>query len=198
MTLPWEPYDRDAAALAEQYESLSFEVIHAALLGCLPASPGVVLDVGAGSGRDAAWFAGQGFEVVAVEPSAAMRAEAARRHAQPAIRWIADALPELASVSRSGMSCDFVLLAGVWMHVAPEDRPRAFAKLAALLAPGGRLAFTLRQGPTPPGRVFHPVSAEELDALALSHHLARILRADDDDALGRPGVRWSTVVFHRA
>jgi Methyltransferase domain len=50
---------------------------------------------GAGTGRDAAWLAARGYEVVAVEPSDAMRAEAVRLHPQAPIRWVADALPGL-------------------------------------------------------------------------------------------------------
>ena len=43
------------------------------------------------------------FEVVAVEPSSAMRAEGARLHSQPSIRWIGDRLPDLAQTLRLGL-----------------------------------------------------------------------------------------------
>jgi ubiquinone/menaquinone biosynthesis C-methylase UbiE len=43
------------------------------------------LDVGAGSGRDAAWLVSRGFEVWAVEPSEVMRREAQKRHAEASI-----------------------------------------------------------------------------------------------------------------
>jgi SAM-dependent methyltransferase len=58
------------------------------LLDLIPQTPGTVLDVGAGSGRDAAWFALQGHDVVAVEPSNSMRAEAQRLHVDPRVQWI--------------------------------------------------------------------------------------------------------------
>jgi DNA repair protein RadA/Sms len=77
------------------YESLAFEEAHGPILDLLPATPGRVLDVGAGSGRDAAWFAYRGHAVVAVEPSDNMRRQARERHADPRIRWIDDALPGL-------------------------------------------------------------------------------------------------------
>ena len=63
-----------------------------------------MLDVGAGTGRDAAWLARLGHEVVAVEPSAAMRAEAERRHPAARIRWIDDRLPGLAPTSTGSAS----------------------------------------------------------------------------------------------
>ena len=72
-------YDARASDLAAAYEAVDPDRLHAWLADLLPAEPGLVLDVGAGSGRDAAWFARRGHSVVAVEPSAAMRAEARAR-----------------------------------------------------------------------------------------------------------------------
>ncbi|HLO68507.1 MAG TPA: methyltransferase domain-containing protein, partial [Holophaga sp.] len=97
-------------------------------------------------------------------------------------RWVDDALPELASLA--GEAFDFILLGGVWMHVAPEDRPRALDALAALLAPGGRLALSLRHGPDPGGRGFHPVSGDEVAALAEARGLRVLRRVEEEDGLG--------------
>lgn len=97
-------YDAHAPELARQYELVSARAVHGWLLDLLPPAPALVLDVGAGSGRDAAWLAGEGHTVVAVEPSAAMRAEGERRHPAAAIRWLADALPGLAQTLRLGLA----------------------------------------------------------------------------------------------
>ena len=56
--------------LVPEYERLSFEEIRAPVLDLLPECDACILDVGAGIGRDAAWFAANGHNVVAVEPSA--------------------------------------------------------------------------------------------------------------------------------
>jgi len=80
------------------------------------------------------------------------------------------------------------------MHVAPEDRPRALDTLAALLAPGGRLALSLRHGPDPGGRGFHPVSGDEVVALATARGLEILRRVEEADGLGRAGVRWTNLV----
>jgi ubiquinone/menaquinone biosynthesis C-methylase UbiE len=50
-------YELNAKMLVDQYESLSFEDVHVGLLGLIPATGATILDVGAGSGRDASWFA---------------------------------------------------------------------------------------------------------------------------------------------
>jgi protein-L-isoaspartate O-methyltransferase len=53
---------------------------HAALLQFFPhGSDLIALDVGSGAGRDAAWLASLGYDVVAVEPAAGMRVEGQRR-----------------------------------------------------------------------------------------------------------------------
>ena len=63
--------------MSARYEETAAEDIHAWLLDLPPAIPATVLDVGAGSGRAAAWLAAKGYDVTAVEPSANMRAASA-------------------------------------------------------------------------------------------------------------------------
>lgn len=84
-----------------------------------------VLDIGAGSGRDAAWFAANDYDVVAVKPSETMLAHARRLHPSSRIHWLAGNLPDLANVRRLGISFDLILLSAVWMHIPPAARERA-------------------------------------------------------------------------
>ena len=53
-------YDANAAELVSRYEAVDPAKLNQWLLDLIPQTPGTVLDVGAGSGRDAAWFALQG------------------------------------------------------------------------------------------------------------------------------------------
>jgi SAM-dependent methyltransferase len=147
-------YNDNASQLAANYESLAAARLHAWLKDSLPAAPACVLDIGAGSGRDAAWLASLGLDVVAVEPSAAMVREAQRIHPDPAIHWVeGDALPGLERTLRRGQAFDFILLSAVWMHVPPAEQRRAFRKIVSLLKPGGRVAITLRHGLAAAGQV---------------------------------------------
>ncbi|MCX8133032.1 MAG: methyltransferase domain-containing protein [Roseococcus sp.] len=190
------PYQRGFREFTEAYEAFGFDEIHADVLPFLPARPGLVLDVGAGSGRDAAWFAERGWEVIAAEPAGRLRAEAARRHPAPTIRWVDDRLPALAAVHALGLSFDLLWLSGVWQHLHPEERPRAMRKLATLLRPGGRLMVTLRHGPAPQDRPMWPVSAHELERLGLDHGLAlRVATPPRPDRQGRTEVTWQSVVL---
>jgi len=188
-------YDARAEALAREYEALDPTAYRSTYADLLPTGPDrLALDVGAGSGRDAAWLRSLGHEVVAAEPSAGMRAAGRELHRGSGIRWIDDRLPGLEAVHALGLSFDVVLLSAVWQHVAPSDRPRAFRKLATLLKPGGLLVVTLRHGPAPPDRPMHGVSVGEVEALARAHGLAvsRVASRERDARL-RPGVSWTTV-----
>ncbi|TCZ63994.1 methyltransferase [Roseicella aquatilis] len=190
------PYHRGFREFTAAYEAFGFEQIHAGALPFIPDKPGLLLDVGAGSGRDAAWFAKRGWEVVAVEPAAALRQEAARLHPAPLIRWVDDRLPALAQLHRLGIGFDLVWLSGVWQHMPPEDRPRAMRKLATLLRPGGRMVLTLRHGPTPEDRPMWPVDASEVERLGLDHGLAlRVATERVEDRQGRRDLRWQTVIL---
>ena len=82
-------YDVHAQQLTEQYESLEAHAVHQWLMDLLPTGVNSrALDVGSGSGRDAAWLVSRDFEVWAVEPSEVMRREAQKRHAEAAITWL--------------------------------------------------------------------------------------------------------------
>jgi SAM-dependent methyltransferase len=189
-------YNQGFSEFSAAFEALGFAEIHRGAIPFLPERPGLILDVGAGSGRDAAWFAARGWDVVAVEPATSLRAEAARLHPSPGIRWIDDRLPSLSAVHRLGLCFDIIWLSGIWMHVTPEDRPRAMRKLATLLRPGGRLVMTLRHGPSPEDRPMWPVSDHEVERLGLDFGLAlRVATQATDDLGGRADVQWQTVVL---
>jgi SAM-dependent methyltransferase len=140
-----------------------------------------ILDVGAGSGRDAAWFAASGCDVVAVEPASRMLERAKELHRDAQIRWVQDKLPGLENVFRLSLSFDFILVSAVWMHIPPEDRQRAFRKLVSLLKPGGRMVISLRHGPLDEKREAHPVSVTELERLAREYAIAitRVCQSPD-------------------
>ncbi len=77
-------YDLRAGTVAAHYESVAADVVHGALLEFVPRGRDLLaLDIGVGSGRDAAWLASLGYGVVASEPVVGMRAEAQRMHPNP-------------------------------------------------------------------------------------------------------------------
>jgi SAM-dependent methyltransferase len=187
-------YDANAGSLSRRYEAVAADKVNAWLVPSLPTSPALVLDVGAGTGRDAAWLTSLGLEVIAVEPSAALLAEAQRLHPSPSIRWLSDTLPGLDKVFRLGVSFDLIVLSAVWMHVRPGDRSRAFRKLITLLKPGGCIAMTLRHGPVQPERDMYDVSQGEIEQLARAHGAFVEFAGQGKDELSRDSVSWTQLL----
>ncbi|RKP50406.1 class I SAM-dependent methyltransferase [Trinickia fusca] len=190
-------YAEHAAALAEQYEGIPFEALHRDVLHLFPTEPGMVLDIGAGSGRDAAAMARRGHRVVAIEPTEALRREGQRIHADVPIEWIDDALPALATLCASGRVFDLVLLTAVWMHLDLQERAQAMQTVANLLSAGGIVTMSLRHGPVPAGRRMYEVSADETIALGRGHGLEPVHYSERDDAQGRTDVSWSFVALRK-
>lgn len=187
-------YAKLAETLASRYETVSFTEVHPELH--LPPVPARVLDIGSGTGRDAAFLAQLGYDVTAVEPVAEMRAAARRLHKEP-ITWLTDALPLLAHVSGP---FDLILVTAVWMHLDTQERAQAMPRVAGLLAPGGRLALSLRHGPVPEGRVMHDVSAVETISLAKSAGLGLVSQTEGASVQGAnraAGVNWTRLTFRQ-
>lgn len=123
-------YSEVASRFCELSESIDFRGIHGCILHLLPDAGASVLDVGAGTGRDAAALAAMGHSVVAVEPMAEFLAEARTRHPSSKIRWLPGSLPGLHELPAEPDRFDFVLCHAVWQHLSHEERAEAMARLA--------------------------------------------------------------------
>ena len=187
-------YDRLADELTARYERLDFEEVHAGLVDELPDFHARILDVGAGTGRDAAAMAAMDHQVVAVEPSLEMRWRARKLHDDPRIRWLDDALPGLERVYRLGEKYDLILLSAVWMHVPPGQRERGIRKLTGLLRPGGKLAISVRTV-TADRRDMWEVHPAELVERARRQGLEFVRESRSSDLLERHEVAWTTLLF---
>ncbi|MFD7013685.1 class I SAM-dependent methyltransferase [Streptomyces sp. NPDC059928] len=187
-------YAEAADTLAVQYEEVAFDEVHRDVLQLIPAQPARILDVGAGTGRDAAALVARGHRVVAAEPTSELRTHGQRIHKNSAIDWVDDALPEL-SLSQHLGRFDAVFATAVWMHLNAEERRRAMARVVALLVPGGRFFVDLRHGPVPDGRRMFDVSAAETVQLGTAYGLQTLHRSECPDLRGRDSVWWSCLVF---
>jgi SAM-dependent methyltransferase len=190
-------YRRHARELAAQYTSLDPEVVHSVWKHLLPDAPGLAADIGAGSGRDACWLAGLGWDVVAVEPEAAFR-NAAIAKGHPRVSWLDDRMPGLPRLREMDTRFKLILVSAVWMHLAPPQRELAFRVLTDLLAPGGLLVISVRHEPDPgvrEARGFYEVASQELPALARRRALVLLEHQRTADALGRETVSWETLCF---
>ena len=194
-----EGYGQEADLLLKTYESIPFEKSQERVLPLLPAAPARLLDIGAGTGRDAAGFSALGYDVVAAEPTDEMREGGKRLHAGANIDWLDDGLPELAVLRGQGDRFDVVMMTAVWMHLDEAERRRGMPNVASLLRQGGVLAMTLRYGPVPAGRRMFEVSPAETIALAAESGLGLLLEEDAPTLLKRTvPVTWKFLAFRKA
>jgi SAM-dependent methyltransferase len=192
-----ENYAEEAPELLKRYESISFADAHRLVMHLIPTAPSRVLDIGSGTGRDAAGFVALGHSVVAVEPTEELRRGAVLLHPSPTIEWLDDSLPDLAVIRARGEEFDVVMLTAVWMHLDSLQRRRAMPNVAALARNGGVVIMSLRHGPVPPGRRMFEVSAEETIAMAQPLGLRCVLRQEAEPSLRQSGVTWTRLAFRK-
>jgi SAM-dependent methyltransferase len=145
-------FNDNADRLSAQYNSLDREKVHAGLISLLPASKTLrMLDIGAGSGADAAFFAALGHEVVAAEPAKKLRDLAHKTFPNKKIKWVADKLPGLKSVTAAGKKFDVIYAVGTLQYLDKKGRMKSLDKMASLLDAGGLLEI---QYPTPRSREY--------------------------------------------
>lgn len=190
-------YNQNAEELCALYDGLNFEQVHHEWLQFIP-QEGTVLDIGAGSGRDARYFASQNLSTYAVEPAKELLAKAKGNSQSYSINWFQDNLPALNTISKLEMQYDLILMSAIWMHLTPQERKASMVSIRNLLNTSGIVVITLRYGCFTDGRTASEVSIRELEELAQSNQLKLIYYTVlEDDKLGRNDVAWQTVVLRK-
>ncbi|QIG79797.1 class I SAM-dependent methyltransferase [Stakelama tenebrarum] len=199
-----EVLDGYAAAASDTliatYDALSSEEIYRHVADLFPREASRVADIGAGTGRDAAWFAARGHRVTAVEPVRELREAGRALHGSAAIDWVDDRLPHL---TRLVGFCvfDLVTLCGVWQHLPDPEQDIALAGLAAIIAPDGLLVMSLRHGPGAAGRPVFPADPDAMIAAAqaLGFQLIRRIHAPSVQPGNRVnGVHWTWLALRKS
>ena len=199
-------YAINADSLFAFYQSLDPEDVHAEWVDLLPEHTGFACDIGAGSGRDAAWLAKKGWEVTAVEPCAPLR-ELGKAHTvqftntlrphslnKGSIIWLDDLLPDLNSLRALDQTFELILISAVWMHLRPNQQERSMQVINGLLAPGGLLVISLRHGPDETKR-FHSVTAKTVIKYAQNHNLTSQRVISNVKDISRSSVHWDYLIF---
>ncbi|EHJ98688.1 MULTISPECIES: class I SAM-dependent methyltransferase [Rhizobium/Agrobacterium group] len=185
--------------LIARFDGLDCREIYAPVIDLLPVTPARVADIGSGTGRDAAWFAECGHDVLAIEPVKELREPGKRLHLSHKITWLDDCLPDLMKARRHE-PFDLVTLCGVWHHIDDEARQTAMESLSEMTAERGLLIMSLRHGPAPEGRRAFPISPAETtgNAARLGFTLIRQVEVASIQAGNRAmGVHWTWIALRK-
>jgi SAM-dependent methyltransferase len=103
---------------------------------CRGLPPGRMIDLAAGEGRNAVWFAEQGWDATAVDFSAVALAKAEDMAAERGVE-ITTIVADLLEFEPGIDAYDLVLIA--YLQIGPEERALVLERATAAVAPGGRL-----------------------------------------------------------
>lgn len=165
-------------------------------------SSGLVVDAGAGAGRDAAYLAGLGRRVLAVDASAPLLARA------PRVPGLAVAAGDVRALPLRDGCAGAVWCSAVLLHLSPGGALEALREFRRVLAPGGTARVSVKEGtgtayvPVPGaaglGRHFRFWRAGELAELAERAGLetAGAWTAEEADSSGAV-QRWAVVLARK-
>lgn len=201
MSIALAGYVEDAAMLVPYWQKINPEEVFARVADFLPARPSRILDIGAGVGQDAAWFASHGHDVLAVEPVEAFRKAGQANPSAAAVEWLDDSLPDLVALKARRETFDLVMLIAVWAHLDPEQRRAAMPNIASQAAKGGRLIMSIRNGWAPQNRPVFEDTPDETIRLAQEAGLSLVYRNVCGSVMSinrSHNVTWTWLVFERA
>lgn len=191
-----EAYEKHAREIASRDAKVASPMEKYFAIAFKPGSR--VLDVGAGSGRELVPLLRERFNAYGVEPSAGLRQIARERI--PAERVLEGSLPNLGLAPEY----DGVLCSAVLQHLPRSQLFDAVLDLRGVLRAEGRALVAIPSGPGRAldgegrdelGRLFNDVLPAELQLLFERVGFSTLARWEGDDALGRPGIAWTTFLF---
>ncbi|TMP32628.1 class I SAM-dependent methyltransferase [Pseudoalteromonas rubra] len=206
--MPMQYYEDNALQLAKVYQSYRFEMLHASWLKFvtpLMSETGLkFLDIGAGAGRDARFFAEQAenAEVVAVEPVCSLNRLGQAYTRDMPVNWYQDELPCLYKVRKNHAAFDVILVSSVFNYLQSSSGQQAMLTLRTLLNQHGLLAIKLRHCDDEEAlkvRGMQNCSVEYILDIAQKADLHCLeVTEPEEDAQGRASVTWQTLLFKPA
>ncbi len=196
-------YNEHASEVAAMYEVVDFRSLRDRFVAMLV--PGArILDVGSGSGRDAAALVAAGFDVTMVDGSAGLLREAQRLHPELSGRTHCVALP--GTLPFGDDSFDAVTAWAILMHLERDELPATFAEIARVCRPEGVFAYSVNtqrsgldeESRDDRGRRFTCTSRQEWERYHATAGFRTEMAEETEDIVGRPGIRWVTFIARRA
>lgn len=191
-------YEQNATELSAKYESVSLDSFHQALTEKF--EPGsCLLEIGCGSGRDAARAIGSGFDVAAIDASHQLLAAAKNLHPELDGRLFQLVLP--CQLPFADKTFEGFYSVACLMHLPAEDLYNVLSEIHRVVRQGGLVSLPVcrpdvgNSGLDEHGRVFNLMSIEEWQRVFAASGFNAEVSAQEPDSLGREGVSWMTITL---
>ncbi len=195
-------YEDNAKHLSQRYESAMVDNIHTLLLKTFPITFDL-LEIGCGSGRDASFMYQSGYDILALDGSVEMIAEAKRCHPELSGRMKVVRIPDQLCFEPS--SFDGVYSIATLMHLDKEEIRHTIEKIEMILKPGGKFLFSVslqrddvdEEGKDEKGRHFTTMTKLEWVKCCENYRLQLEHSEITGDGLDRSGIVWLTCVISK-
>lgn len=192
-------YEQNATELSVKYESVNLDSFHKTLTENFEVGS-CLLEIGCGSGRDAARAVGSGFDVAAIDASRQLLAAAKKLHPELDGRLFQLALPcQLPFADKT--FAGFYSVACL-MHLPSADLYNVLSEIRRVVRQGGLVSLPVcrpdidNSGLDEHGRVYNLMPIEEWKRVfAASGFKAEVSAEAEPDSLGREGVSWMTLIL---
>jgi len=195
-------YERNAKSLSQRYESANVDNIHSLLLDTF--SPkSYLLEIGCGSGRDASFMYKSSYDILALDGSVEMIAEAKRCHPELEGRMEVVRIPDQLCFKPS--SFDGIYSIATLMHLDKYAINHTIEKIELILKPGGKFLFSVsiqrddvdKHGKDEKGRYFTDMSEFEWVKCCENYGLQLEHSEITGDGLDRSGIVWLTCIMRK-
>jgi len=195
-------YEKNANELSRRYETTALDSFHQLLQqNCQPGAR--LLEIGCGSGRDAARAVAAGFKMTAIDGAENLLKEAARLH--PELTGHLHHLLLPAKLPFDDASFDGFFSVACLMHFRDDEIRKIFSEAARVTVAGGSGLVSVPAGRSDidtdgldqHGRIFNVMPADNWVRLFRQNGFSAKPGPVEPDSLGRPGISWITFILKK-
>lgn len=187
-------YDSEAKQIADKHENLIPVKLYQ-LMSDFFVHKGKSLDIGCGSGRDAAWLAENNYDPIGIDASIGMLKESRRRH--PQVPVAISSLPGLSAIMDNSFSN--VLCSAVLMHLNHAMLPIAARNIVRIMQKESNLIISYRgtseMNNRENGKLYEPIKMEVVINIFTGSG-AKLIYQESEMESGR-NFLWNTFVFRK-
>jgi SAM-dependent methyltransferase len=195
-------YDSNADEQVQKYEQADMSEVHEILCEAFP-SGARLLELGCGSGRDAAFLLSKGFDVVVTDGSTKILDHALRIHPELRHRHRLLKLPEPFPFQEEEF--DGVLAIGVFMHLDLPDFGVSLKETSRVLKANGRFFFSVplrrddltKRDRDDKGRRYTALPKQDWIQECESAGFWMLSTYETEDSLGRSGIGWISFLLEK-